>query len=135
MKSKLNIILLSAIIVATASCKKNKDAHVPPDVVFKTGTGYTSTDVTLTTNDTILVGIVATKTEDDLKSYNVSYAYDGSTTTTTFYNYYMTSNEYTSYSHDVQIITRSVPGSEKWSFSIVDRDGNITQKSITLTVQ
>lgn len=117
------------------ACKKNVDPHVPPDVVFKTGTGYTSTDATVGLEDTLLVGIIATKTEDDMKSYNVSYAYDGSTTTTTFYNYLLTADEYTSYSHDIEIITRNQAGTERWVFTIVDRDGNITQKTINLTVQ
>lgn len=126
-------ITCSTIIV---SCKKKKvDPHVPPDVVFKTGGKYISTDVTLPKQDTIWVGITATKTEDNLKSYNVSYAYDGATTTTTFFNYLMNSSEYESYSKDIQIITRNQAGTEKWVFSIVDRDGNITQKSILITVQ
>jgi hypothetical protein len=85
--------------------------------------------------DTLTVGIIATKTEDDLKSYNVSTAYDGASTTTTFYNYLVTEAEYTGLNKDVQIITRNQAGSEKWIFSIVDRDGNITQKFFTLTVQ
>lgn len=123
-------------IITIISCKKKKvDPHVPPDVVFKTGGKYISSDVTLPKQDTIWVGITATKTEDNLKSYNVSYAYDGAATTTTFFNYLMTSSEYESYSKDVQIITRNQAGSEKWVFSIVDRDGNITQKSILITVQ
>lgn len=121
--------------VVLMSCKKEVDAHIPPDVVFKTGAGYTSADATVGLQDTLLVGIVATKTEDDLKSYNVSYAYDGASSTTTFYNYLMTETEHTGYSHDVEIITRNQAGSEKWVFSIVDRDGNITQKTIVLSVQ
>ena len=128
-------LMMVSIIIIVASCKKTKDAHVPPDVVFKTGTGYTSADATIAKNDSIKVGITATKTEDDLKSYNVSYAYDGTSTTTTFYNYYLQSSEYNSYSKDIEIHARNQTGSEKWVFSIVDKDGNITQKSITLTVQ
>ncbi len=123
------------MVGVVASCKKKKDPHVPPDVVFKTGAGYTSADATIALGDTIKVGITATKTEDDLKSYNASYAYDGASSTTTFYNYLMTSAEYNGYSKDLDIIVRNVAGSERWVFSIVDRDGNITQKSLTLTVQ
>ena len=134
MKTKI-IYLISCILIITAvACKKKKDAHVPPDVVFKTGTGYISADATVTKGDTIKVGITATKTEDDLKSYNASYAYDGTTTTTTFFNYILQSSEYLSYSKDLDIPVRNQAGSEKWVFSIVDRDGNITQKTIVLTV-
>jgi hypothetical protein len=117
------------------SCKKNNDPHVPPNVVFKTGSGYLFQNDTVIVQDTLLVGITATKTEDDLKSYNISVAYDGSATTSTFYNYLVQTTEYTGFSKDVQIITRNQPGTEKWIFSVVDRDGNITQKNLTLIVQ
>lgn len=132
---KLTLLLFLAIIVSVAACKKKKDPHVPPDVKFKTGGNYVSGDVTKAQGDSILVGVVVTKTEDDLKSYNVSYAYDGAGTTTTFYNYLMNSSEYNVYSKDLYLHLRNQAGSERWVFSIVDRDGNITQKTITVTVQ
>ena len=74
-----------------------------------------------------------------IKSNNIRPCYfigdiDGASTTTTFYNYYLVASEYTSYSKDIDIYARHQAGSEKWVFSIVDRDGNITQKSIILTV-
>lgn len=134
--NKLNIFLAILLSLAFYTCKKKKaDPHIPPDVVLKTGANFITGDVTLSKQDTVWVGITATKTEDNLKSYNVSYAYDGATTTTTFFNYLMTANEYESYSKDIQIVTRNQNGSEKWVFSIVDRDGNITQKTILITVQ
>ncbi|HQQ94131.1 MAG TPA: hypothetical protein PLQ93_06220 [Bacteroidia bacterium] len=135
---KTNLIYLNIILVMSLglmSCKKKKpDPHVPPDVSFKTGGPYTSSDKGLNRSDTILVGIQAKKTEDDLKSYNVSYYFDGNTNSTTFYNYLMNSSEVQAYDHDIKIGTRNQAGTEKWVFSIVDRDGNITQKTIVLTV-
>jgi hypothetical protein len=133
---KYFLIASLAIVFMNASCKKKKaDPHVPPGVEFKHGGNYVDGDRSAGKSDTLLVGITATKTEDDLKSYNVSYAYDGATASTTFYNYLMNDSEKTGYSHDVEIITRSQAGSERWVFSIVDRDGNITQKTIVLTVK
>jgi hypothetical protein len=130
-------LILALAVVLLANCKKKKevDPHIPPDVSFKTGGKYISGDVTKGKQDTLLVGIIATKTEDNLKSYNASYAYDGASSTTTFFNYYLAESEYESYSKDLTIITRNQAGSERWVFSIVDRDGNITQKTITITVQ
>jgi len=131
-------LLITAILftLTTISCKKKKaDQHVPPDVEFKTGGTYTNVDRTVNKSDTIVVGITATKTEDDLKSYNVSYRFDGSTTSTTFFNYLLSDAEKSSYSRDVTFVTRNQAGSETWVFSIVDRDGNITQKTIVLTVK
>jgi hypothetical protein len=135
MKTKITYLFLCSLLSISISCKKKKDAHVPPDVVFKTGPGYISADATVAKGDTIKIGITATKTEDDLKSYNASYAYDGAATTTSFFNYYLQSSEYLSYSKDLALPVRNQAGVEKWVFSIVDRDGNITQKPITLTVQ
>ena len=134
--NKLHIILAITISLVFYNCKKKKvDPHIPPDVTLKTAAKFITVDVTLPKQDTVWVGITATKTEDDLKSYNVSYAYDGAATTTTFFNYLLATTEYESYSKDIQIITRNQAGTEKWIFSIVDRDGNITQKTILITVQ
>jgi hypothetical protein len=131
----VSVVILLLVILVTSCKKKKTDPHVPPTVEFKTGGIYTSGDRTLNKKDTITVGITATKTEDDLKSYNVSYLYDGNTTSTTFFNYVMTTAEVNSYSYDIKIICRNQAGTEKWVFSVVDRDGNITQKTIVLTVQ
>ncbi len=125
-------VLLSFSIT---SCNKKTDPHVPPKMELNTAAGYTSGDATLLHGDTIKVGVTVTKTEDDLKSYNVSSAFDGASTTTTFYNEVLSSAQYNGYSKETTIVTRNKAGIEKWTFAIVDRDGNITQKTITLTVQ
>lgn len=132
---KLAFFLLIAVASLAASCKKSTDAHIPPDLAFKTGGNYTSGDRTIAHGDSILVGVVITKKEDDLRTLNIGYAYDGASSSTTFLNYVMTSAEYGGYDHDFRIVTRNQAGTEKWTFTVTDRDGNITQKSITLTVQ
>lgn len=129
-------IIITLVVLAAVSCKKGKaDPHVPPNVELVSGSKFITGDCTLAKKDTVWVGIRAHKTEDDLKSYNVSYAYDGATTTNTFFNYLLVASEYDNYAKDIQIITRNQAGTEKWVFSIVDRDGNITQKTINITVQ
>lgn len=136
MIKKTIILLIVFVSLMNISCKKPKtDPRVPPDVKFKTGTGFTVSDITIKKNDTLKVGITSTKTEDNLKSYNVSYAYDGASSTTNFFNYFLQESEYSYYEKDIQIISRNQNGTERWVFSIVDRDGNLTQKTIVLTVQ
>lgn len=133
-----NLILafLTLTLAITPACKKTKaDPHVPPALELKSGGKYTSGDKTVTKQDTILVGVTVSKTEDDLKSYNVSFRYDGATSSTTFYNYNMTTAEFTGYEHDIKLVTRNQAGTEKWIFTILDRDGNVAQKEINLTVQ
>ena len=66
---------------------------------------------------------------------NVSYAFDGATTTTTFQTYNLTGSERQNYDKDVTFTTRNQAGTEKWIFTITDKDGNIVQKQIVLTVQ
>ena len=136
------IISLSfiALVLMTTSCKKktaaeaNVDPRIPPDMVFKTGTIYTSANIMATRLDTLLIGVVVTKTEDNLTSFNASVAYDGSSTTTSFFNHHLSSNEYSGYTVDIPYYTRNQAGTEVLAFTIVDRDGNITTKSITITV-
>ena len=69
------IVLIAAFGFISGSCEKDK--HIPPDTSLKTGKGYTSADATVGKNETIKVGIIGEKKEDDMISYNVSYAYDG----------------------------------------------------------
>ncbi|CAN5384122.1 hypothetical protein BH09BAC5_BH09BAC5_09930 [soil metagenome] len=132
---KIILLLSISTILLSGACKKNKDAHVPPDLAFKTTSGYTSADVTINQGDSILVGVVITKKEDDLRTLNISYAYDGASSSTTHLTYSMTAAEYTGFDHDYYLVSRNQAGTEKWIFTVTDRDGNLAQKSITLTVQ
>lgn len=127
-------ILGIAVLTLASSCKKNKDAHVPPELTFSTAAGYTSTDRTIMHGDSVLVGVTITKKEDDLRTLNISYAYDGGSSVTLL-TYTMTPAEYTGFSHDYTLHTRNAAGIEKWIFTVTDRDGNLAQKSFTLTVQ
>ena len=131
---KTVFFLLICAAPGLSSCKKETDAHIPPDMSFKTAAGYTHSDATIPQGDSVLIGVTVTKTEDDLRTFNVSYAYDAGSSTT-FSNYTMTTAEYTGYDHDFTIHSRNQAGTEKWIFTVTDRDGNVTQKSITLTVQ
>lgn len=139
MKKIISLSLITLVLIGTACKKKtaaqaSADPRVPPDMAFKTGANYTSTDITATRQDTLLIGVIVTKTEDNLTSFNASASYDGSITTTSFFNHHLSSSEYNNYTVDVPYYTRNQAGSEVLTFSIVDRDGNITKKSITVTV-
>ena len=129
---KTILATLSAVFIIS-SCEKDK--HIPPDVSLKTGATYVSDDATVQKDTTINVGFVAEKTEDELKTFNISYAYDGAATTTTAETFTLSSSEEEHYEKDYTITTRDVAGTEKWIFTITDRDGNIAQKQIVLTVQ
>jgi hypothetical protein len=132
MKTNLNLpLLLMVVVLALISC----DKHTPPQVVFKTGSGYTSADATVAKGETIKVGIIGDKKEDPMRTYNISYAYDGATTTTTKETFSIPSAEETHYEKDYTFTVRNQAGKEDWSFTITDKDGNIAPLSLTLTVQ
>jgi hypothetical protein len=133
-KKLSNLFLLSVIFAYVfTSCKK--DAHISPNISFKAGGVYTSADETVETGVGITVGITADKVEDDMRTYNVSYSYDNATTTTTVQNFSLTGSEQQHYDKDVIFTTRDQAGTEKYFFTITDKDGNIAQKELTLTVQ
>ena len=136
---KIILILTVLISLIGISCKKKTtaaavDPRIPPDMIFKTTSTYVYKDTTVSKQDTLLVGIIVTKTEDNLTSFNSSVSYDGSTTTTTFFNHYLSPSEYGGYTVDVTYYVRNQTGTELLTFTVVDRDGNITKKRIKLTV-
>src|SRR5215467_10456683 len=91
MKSSSMFCTLLIGILIFCGCEKDK--HVPPNIALKTGAGYTSADATVAKNAAIKVGITADKVEDDMVRYNVSYAYDGATTTTTYQEFTITGTD------------------------------------------
>ena len=133
-KFKINFVsgLLLMIAVGLASCKKEKDQQIPPQISFKTGSGYVSSDGTFPKNDTITVGITAQKSEDKdlLTRFVATQSYDGVAATTILNE----SFNQDSYSKDMKIITRNVAGYEKYTYTIINRDGLTKTLSLTLTV-
>jgi hypothetical protein len=131
-KSFRSLVLMALVAVPLLfSCKKETDPRVHPDMVFKTGPGYTSANDTVPMQDTLTIGVIIDKTEDPLIALNVSVAYDGASSSTV-HNQDLSGDHV---EHDQQVITRDQAGTESWIFSVTDRDGNITTKNIVLTVQ
>ena len=136
MKNTLLLLLLTFSMVLSQGCKKEEEeAEIPPTLELKTGAGYTSADATVAKGAPVKIGITAKKTEDDLKSFNLSYAFDGGTATTSKQTIDIPAASVTQYDLDVTIVTRNQAGTEKWYFTITDVDGNIVQKTVTLTVK
>ena len=128
------LFLIILPILIYVSCEK-EEAEIPPDISFKTGNGYTSTDVSVATDSSLTVGIIAVNREDDLKTYNVSVAYDGASTTTTVQEFSIPDSDKDRYEKDVTFKVRDQAGTEKYYFTITDSDGNIAQLSVTVTVE
>jgi hypothetical protein len=129
---KLSLTILAILLCAfISSC----DPHTPPTIEFKTGGNYTSSDVTVAKGATITIGIIAKKREDDMKTFNISYAYDNATSTTTKETFTLSGAEQQNYDKDYTFTVRNQAGVEKWAFVITDRDGNLAKLQLVITVQ
>ena len=128
----LSLISLSAIIFLS-SCEKDK--MVPPTIDFTSGAGYVSADSHLALSTAYKIGVDAKRTEkdDDLKTFSVTLSLDGAAATTVE-NLTLTSAQAAEFTKDYNLVTRNVAGTEKYSFTVTNRDGLITTKSITITV-
>jgi len=128
-----SVLFLSFLILILASCKK--DPGRLPTISFKSGTGYTSSDVSLAKNTAFKIGIDAAKSEEEdvLKTFNISVTYDGGTSSTA-YTATLTSAQEDNFSYDFVGTTRNQAGTEKYSFTITNRDGLINTVTLTLTV-
>lgn len=125
-------LVLIATLTFSSSCKKEKDKMIPPVLTFKTGPGYTAADATVGMNDTLLVGVNGNKSEekDLLQRFVVTQQYDANSATTI----YTESFNNDTYSKDLNIITRNVAGTEKYTYTIINRDGLTKTLILTLTV-
>ena len=130
----MTVIMLAGML-AMQSCKKEDDERTPPSIKFVTGAGYVSSDLTLSTDTSVVVGITVTKTEDELRTFNVSRAYDNAPGTTTVSNETISGNEVNGFARNVTVHTRVTPGLEKYIFTTTDKDGNVASVSFILTVQ
>lgn len=137
MKLSLRAILLFFLavygVVSFSSCEKDK--MVPPTIDFRTGPGYTSADAHIALNTNFKIGVDAKRTEDndDLKTFVVTRSYDGGTATT-IDDVTLTSAQAGEFTKDYDLTTRNVAGTEKYTFTVTNRDGLITTKNITITV-
>lgn len=127
------LIIGTGFLFFYSGCEK--EPEIPPTMVFKTATDYISNDVTVSVDTMLKVGIIADKTEDDLKLYNVSVAYDGTSTTSTVEDFTIPHSEITHYEKDVTLNVRNTAGTEKYFFTITDVDGNIVQLTLTTMVE
>ncbi len=126
-------MMLLLMITITVSCKKEKDPELP-EVFFKEGMGYVSSNTTIGKSNMITVGVTAKKNKATLKTFTVYQAYDNFEYQQV-YIYTLMSNEGENFSRDYQFTTRTESGREKYKFTVTDADGNTGIKEILLQVQ
>ena len=135
MRITLKTSILFVLAFGTISFSCEKDEMIPPTIDFTTGTGYTSADSNIALDTDFKIGITAKRTEDkdDLKTFVVTRSYDGGAETT-IDNVTLTSAQGAEFTKDYDLTTRNTAGTEKYSFTVTNRDGLITTKTITITV-
>lgn len=129
------IALLSASLLLSSSCKKEKEeGEEAPEIVFKSGGAYTSTDATVSVGDHVTIGIEAEVLEekDPLKKFNISKSVNGGALEDV-YNEDL-SDESFEYDYTFTVINAQKGNTEKYTFTVTNRDGLTGQKSLTLTI-
>lgn len=132
------LIIISIAIIAFSSCKK-EDEMRNPSISFKTGGAYIAADAPVTAGDAVLIGIEAEKAEgeeeDVLQHFNISKSLNGGAATTVF-DVDLTTAEEDLYDYDFNTTASTTVGdTEKYTFTITNRDGLIGQVSLTITAQ
>ena len=125
--------LITIVAFFFSSCEKDK--MIPPTIDFTTGAGYVSADGHLAVNTNFKIGVTAKRTEekDDLKTFVVTRSYDAGAETT-IDNVTIPSAQAGEFTKEYPLTTRNQNGTEKYTFTVTNRDGLITTKSITITV-
>lgn len=135
MKNHIQTIALFLAVLFIASCEK--DEGKLPNISFKTGGSYISTDVNKVGGSTVTFGINASKSEkkDVLKKFSVSKSINGGATTTV-YSKDLSKSEEDDYSYDYsEVLDTTVGQTNKYTFTITNRDGLVNQVSATVTIQ
>ena len=117
------------------SCEK--DEGKLPEISFKTGGDYISSDVTKPAGSTILMGINAKKSEkkDVLKKFNLSRSINGGASSTVE-NKDLSGGEGDAFSYDHSEKLDTIHGQKnKYTFTVTNRDGLVNQVEVTVTIQ
>lgn len=128
-KNIFQISIITVFIATTIFTACKKDQRKPPVIEFTTGSNlYTvkgNNLDTLNRNQSYSIGLKITKVEDEIKSINVSVVYDGSSSSSSIYNANTSKKQYDGFETGQIITTRNQAGTEKFTFAVIDFDGNI----------
>jgi hypothetical protein len=133
MKKLLFPQFLCCILFLSLSCEKDKG--LLPDIGFKTGGNYTSSDASLAGGSALLMGISASKTEDKdvLKQFNISKSVNGGDNTSVF-DKSLSGAEGDTFQYDYSTTVDDVSGqTATYTFTVTNRDGLVNQVSLTIT--
>lgn len=128
-------VLFPAAMLLFASCEK--DEGKLPNISFKTGGSYISSDATIAGGTTILMGIDASKSEDRdvLKKFNISRSVNGGAESS-LQDKSLSSSEEDKFSTDFSFKLDTIKGqTNKFIYTVTNRDGLTNQVALTVTVK
>lgn len=130
-KFKMFIALLTVSALTFTACTTEDPEPTKPKLNFLAGDGYTSTDGDIVSGSDFKVGLTASH-DSKIETLVVTVSYDGGTQVSPL-NCTLcdtTINKET-FTIDFMNTVENKPGNETWFFTIADKDGNSTTKSIT----
>lgn len=137
--SKFFSMLALAAVAVLSSCTKDDDVKPAPSLDFVAGTGYTTGDVTLAPGSTLKVKWVANKGDKDMDKFQVTinnaflvdYAPDGAGSNP----FTLKGSNQNTYQGEISTVVSSNVGNvETYTFTVTDKNGNSTSKSIKVTI-
>lgn len=129
------VVLLSASMLSLTSCEKDEEEEEAPELFFKTSSAYTATDVTVSPGDEVTIGIEAEVREakDPIVKFNISKSVNGAAATSV-YNEDLSTDAF-EYDYFFTVDSTQSGNTEKFTFTVTNRDGLTGQKSLTLTIE
>lgn len=113
------------MLILMTSCKKDES---PPDISFMTNTGYITSNTTLTTGSGFTVGITASKHSEDCEDLTRLTVTRDNGATTAWDSLFTGS----SVSRVFNFTAKPITGSEKFTFTVTDGNGNTAEVSFTV---
>jgi len=136
MKNLRSLFIVALAVVSAFtfnSCTTEDEPNPGPTLNFLGDAGFTAGDVTLPGGSSFKVGIVGSH-DVKIDKMEIRVSYDGGTELVPAN---CTMCDSTINDKDVRVdfegTTRTTPGTETWSFTLIDKDGLSTSKSIKIT--
>jgi hypothetical protein len=134
----LSLVFLFAVTAVFTGCKKDSStdpaATTPtPTLTLNSDPGFTATSATVAPGTPFKFGFVAVPVSGSkIVEYKVTYAYDGGAAV----NIVDSANQsFTSLARQYTRTTRTAAGTETYSVTVTDKNGQTATSSFTLTVQ
>ncbi len=120
-----------ALTATLVGCNKEDEVKPKPSITMKADAGYVYADTEKNTGDTIMIGATLVSNDSKLKSVELKVSYDGAVATTIETK---TLTEKTA-TYQYAGAVRNVVGTEKYTLTLTDDNGEVETKSFTITVK